>query len=389
MRHYTICIVTAGRSDYGLLHPLLDAIVAHNRLLMELVVTGNHLSNKFGSTYKEIVKDGFKIDYKVKTYFGLDSKVGVAHSIGAGVKGFSDVFEVMEPDLIILLGDRYEVFSAATAGFVMGIPIAHIHGGEVTFGSDDDTYRHCITKLSTLHFVATDKYKKRVVQLGESPEKVFTVGGLGVEVISKLKLLTKIEIEKKLGIKFLDRNLLITLHPSEDSLDESLKNFSILLDVLNKLTNTLLIFTYPNCDKNSLSIIKMLDEFVMKNKNSVVFKSLGVMSYLSCVNYVDGVVGNSSSGLLEVPSFKKGTINIGDRQKGRVRADSVIDCKFNYEEISDAINMLYANDFKNTLDKVKNPYDHGCTSSSILKEVVKYLCQESSMTKKEFYDIKN
>ena len=283
------------------------------------------MSPEFGLTYKEIEKD-FNINLSLETLTSSDTSVGIATSMGLGLIRFADAYKQLKPDLVLVLGDRYEIFSATAASLVARIPVAHLHGGETTEGAFDEALRHSITKMSHLHFVAADEYKNRVIQLGEQPENVFQVGGLGVDSIKRLKLLSKQELEASLGIKLLDKNLLITFHPVTLETQTASQQMEELLGALSDLTNTNLIFTMPNADTDGRVLIQMIEEFCSKNTNAHCFTSLGQLRYFSAINYIDGVVGNSSSGLAEVPSFKKATINIGDRQKGRLKADSVIDC---------------------------------------------------------------
>jgi GDP/UDP-N,N'-diacetylbacillosamine 2-epimerase (hydrolysing) len=319
-----ICVVTGSRADYGLLRFVMQEIKDDPELTLQLIATGMHLSPTFGLTYKEIEGDGFNISVKVETLTSSDTSVGISHSIARGITGCAEALSMLKPDLIVVLGDRFEIFASVVAALVAKIPVAHIHGGETTIGAFDEGIRHSITKMSHLHFVAAEKYRTRVVQLGENPKNVFLVGGLGVDGIKKISLLGKEELEYSLGIEFRPRNLLITFHPAtlEDVTAET--QMKELLTALSRLQNTSLLFTMPNADTGGLVLIKMVAEFVESHDNAYSFISMGQQRYLSCIAQVDGVVGNSSSGLTEVPSFKKGTINIGTRQLGRLQAPSVI-----------------------------------------------------------------
>jgi len=381
-----ICVFTGTRAEYGLLKPLMEEIKKDKDLELQIIASGMHLSPEFGQTYKEIEKDGFKIDEKVEMLLSSDTDVGVSKSIGLGIIGYTDALLRLKPDIAVVLGDRFEALAFAVASFTLKIPIAHLYGGEITEGALDEGYRHAITKLSYLHFTSTKEYKKRVVQLGESPDRVFNVGALGIDNIKKLNLLSKEEAEKRIGKNFKKRNLLITFHPVTLEYGNSVNQFKELLKALDELEDTLLIFTKANADAEGRQINKLIDEYVSKNSDkSVVFTNMGQLLYLSTMKYVDAVVGNSSSGIIEAPSFKIGTINIGDRQKGRIRAKSIIDCKPEYEDIKIAIKKLYSNEFQENLKKVKNPYGEGNASKKI-KEILKFF--EIKNIKKDFYDLK-
>lgn len=380
-----ICVVTGSRADYGLLRRVIKGIQNDPEFTLQLIVTGTHLSQKFGLTYNEIKLDDIKIHAEIDTVGDSDSPAEIAESMGRGLTGFGDIFEKLKPDMLVVLGDRFEIFAAAAAALVARIPIAHIHGGELTEGAFDDALRHSITKMSNLHFVATEKCRRRVVQLGEDPECIFLVGGLGVDAIRNVKLLQKEEIEIEMGIKFFKKNLLITFHPETLGSLAPEKQFEELLYVLDLLEDTLLIFTMPNTDTGGIQISEMIKSFVKTHTHAYFYKSLGQQKYLSVVSQVDGVVGNSSSGLLEVPSFRKGTINIGDRQKGREQASSVLNCAPERESIRIAIETLYSKDFRNLLGQTRNPYGEGGASGKIL-EILSSVPTKKS-TKKDFYDL--
>ena len=380
-----ICIVTGSRAEYGLLRWLMEDLRNDPELTLQIVATGMHLSPEFGLTYLEIENDGFYIDQKVEMLLSSDTPVGITKSMGLALTGFADALNQLKPDLLIVLGDRFEIFCAATAAMVARIPIAHIHGGESTEAAIDEAIRHSITKMSQLHFVAAEEYRKRVIQLGEQPDKVFLVGGLGVDSIKRLNLMSRAELEKSLDFKFGSKNLMITFHPVTL---EDVTATSQLIDLLASLQNiydTNLIFTLPNADAGGRLLIKMINDFVEHHPNSRAFTSLGQLRYLSCIQYVDGVVGNSSSGLLEVPSFKKGTINIGDRQRGRLKANSVIDCLPDQKNITEAIRILYSVEFNESLPKVQNPYGDGGASKQIVEVIKK--CSLSNIIQKSFFNI--
>lgn len=381
-----ICVITGSRAEYGLLRWVMQEIKESENLELQLIVCGMHLSEAFGSTLSEIENDGFKVNYKVDVLDSIDdSSLGVTSAMSRGLVGFAGAFESLKPDVIVVLGDRFEIFSAVTAALIAKIPVAHIHGGEITIGAFDDALRHSITKMSHLHFVATQEYKNRVVQLGENPKTVFVVGGLGIENINKLKLLNKPELEKALNLKFENKSLLVTFHPV--TLDEitPLEQVNELLAALNELKNTILIFTSPNADPGGSVIRKQIDEFVKKKSNAYFFASLGQLKYLSCLAQIYGVVGNSSSGILEVPSLKKGTINIGDRQKGRTQSTSIINCLPNKASILEALATLFSDEFQKSLSGTINPYGVGNSSKEVV-EVLNSISLEGIM-KKFFYDI--
>jgi GDP/UDP-N,N'-diacetylbacillosamine 2-epimerase (hydrolysing) len=380
-----ICVVTGSRAEYGLLHLVMDAIQKSGELELQLIATGMHLSPEFGLTYREIEKDGFQIDIKVEMLLSSDTPTGIAKSMGLGMIGFADAFNELKPGLLLVLGDRYEIFVAVSAATIARIPIAHLHGGETTEGAFDEAFRHSITKMSHLHFVAAEEYRKRVIQLGEHPERVFQVGGLGVDNIYKLKLLEQKELETSLNFEFGQKNLLVTFHSVTLETSTSARQLEELLNALDKLKDTHLIFTMPNSDTEGRVLFKIINDFVVKHPNTKYFTSLGKLRYLSCIKQVDGVIGNSSSGLAEVPSFKTGSINIGDRQKGRLKAESVIDCEPNKTSISKALAQLYSPEFQAKLTKVKNPYGSGGASDAIV-EILKDVSLDGIL-KKQFFDL--
>ena len=386
MKKKKICVVTGSRADYGLLYWLMKSIKNETDLELQIIATGMHLSPEFGLTYKEIEKDGYYIDKKVEMLLSADTSSAVSKSTGLGLIGFADAFHELNPDIVVLLGDRFEVLAAAIAANFARIPISHISGGETTVGALDEAIRHSITKMAWWHFVAADEYEKRVIQLGEHPDRVFNVGDVGVDAIKKATLLSKEELTKKSGIQFGEKNLLITYHPVTLEKQTSQKQFQALLDVFYDLKDLNLIFTMPNADSDGRIIKQMIDEFVLNNSNnSIAFISMGHLNYLSTLQFVDGVVGNSSSGLAEVPTFKIGTINIGDRQKGRLKAKSVINCKPIKDSIKDAIGMLYSEDFQQMVPSVVNPYGEGYATEKIMA-VLKHQPIPKE-TKKEFYDL--
>ena len=379
-----ICVVTGSRADYGLLRWVMQGIKEDPELILQVIATGMHLSSTFGLTYKEIEADGFRIDLKLEILNDSDSPVGIAESMGQGLIGCAKAFDDLQPDIVVVLGDRFEIFAAAAA-LVARIPIAHLHGGETTIGAYDEAFRHSITKMSQLHFVAAEEYRNRVIQLGENPSSVFLVGGLGVDNIRNLVLLDKGELEDSLKLKFNAKSLLITFHPVTLENQTAEHQMKELLNVLSELRETTIIFTMPNADTGGRALIGMIEEFVIHNSNARAFTSLGQLRYLSCIDIVDGVVGNSSSGVMEVPSFKKGTINIGDRQLGRLQAKSIINSQPKEKNIRDSIERLYSEDFKRVLLETTNPYGEGGASARIVK-VLREVSLDG-VIKKTFYDL--
>ena len=380
-----ICVITGSRAEYGLLYWLMKEIDADQDLELQIIVTGMHLSKEFGNTYQQIENDGFSINKKVDISLVSDSEVGISKSMGLAMIGLSGAFNDLKPDLIVILGDRFEIFSAASAAMIAKIPIAHLHGGEATEGAFDESIRHSITKMSHLHFTATNKYKDRVVQLGEQPDRVFNVGGLGIDNINKLKLLSKSDLENVINFSFGEKNILVTFHPVTLENSTAKVQFKELLDSINELQNTKIIFTKANSDTDGRIINSMIDAYVDDYDNTIAFTSMGQLNYLSALQFMDAVVGNSSSGLLEAPSFNIGTIDIGDRQKGRIKADSVISCLPNKKNIDNALKKLYSKDFQNIVKNVKNPYEKGGASKSIL-DIIKNFNLDNIL-KKTFYDL--
>ena len=380
-----ICVITGTRAEYGLLRWVMQGIRDASDLTLQVVATGMHLSPEFGMTYQEIERDGFTIDRKVEMLMSSDSAVGIAKSMGLGLIGFADALSELKPDLILVLGDRFEIFSAVSAALVARMPVAHLHGGEATEGLIDEAFRHSITKMSHLHFVAAEEYRQRVIQLGEQPHQVFLVGGLGLDSINRMKLLDRNELETALNFKLGPKNLLITFHPVTLEIATAAEQMNELLASLAELQDTHLIFTMPNADTDGRVLIDMVEKFAAHHSHSCAFTSLGQLRYLSAIAQVDGVVGNSSSGLAEVPSFKKGTINIGDRQRGRLLAKSIISCKPERSEITAAIKRLYTQEFQELLLSVVNPYGEGGASKKII-EVIRSV-DLGGLLKKAFYDI--
>jgi len=381
-----VLVVTGTRAEYGLLRWVIDGIAKSNLLELQLCTTGMHLSPEFGLTYKEIEADGYQIDSKIEMLLSADTPSAITKSMGLGLIGFADELNRLKPDLILILGDRYEIMCAGMAATVARIPIAHLHGGEATEGCIDEAIRHSITKMSHLHFVAAEKYRKRVIQLGENPNRVFCVGGLGIDNILKLNLLSKQELEDSLDFKLSVKSMLVTFHPVTLEGNTSGDQMRELLASLSEFKDYKIIFTMPNADTDGREIFKLIESFCLDNHNCRACTSLGQLRYLSCLKYVDIVVGNSSSGLAEVPSFKIPTVNIGDRQKGRLKAGSVIDCSPKKNQITSAINRAVSLDFKESCKVIKNPYGKGGASQKIVQTIESITLKD--IIKKSFHDIK-
>ncbi|MEI7612337.1 MAG: UDP-N-acetylglucosamine 2-epimerase [Betaproteobacteria bacterium] len=380
-----ICVITGTRAEYGLLRWVMQGIKDDPDLTLQVIATGMHLSPEFGLTYQEIERDGFVIDRKVEMLTSSDTPVGIAKSMGLGLIGFADALNELKSDLIVVLGDRFDIFSAVAAALPARIPVAHLHGGELTEGAFDEAVRHSITKMSHLHFVAAEEYRQRVIQLGEQPDRVFLVGGLGIDNIKRLRLLEREELESALGFEFGQKNLLVTFHPVTLDAVSATEQMDELLSALTELQDTRLVFTMPNADTGGRALIRRVEQFVEQHPNACAFSSLGQLRYLSCIAQVDAVVGNSSSGLLEVPSFRKGTINIGDRQRGRLLASSIINCEPMRDKIAAALRRLYSADFQAGLSQVQNPYGDGGASEKVIKIIKRQSLD--GIAKKFFYDL--
>ena len=382
-----ICVISGTRSEYGLLYWVMKSIEKQPELNLQLIVTGMHLSSEFGLTYKQIEQDGFVIDKKLEILVSSDTSVGISKSMGLGMITFSEAFNELKPDIVLVLGDRFEIFSAVSAAMIARIPIAHCHGGEATEGLIDESIRHSITKMSHIHFCSTNDYKKRIIQLGESPKSVQNVGALGIENINKLTLLSKKDFEDSISFKLNEKlNFLVTFHPVTLENSTASEQVSQLLESLDLINNCKIIFTKSNSDTDGRIINDMIEEYVLKNpKKSVCFSSLGQLRYLSALQYVDCVIGNSSSGLIEVPSFKKATVNIGDRQRGRIMGESVIQCLPKKNEIIKAIKKAISTSFKNSvLLNSTNPYGEG-NSSELIVNTLKNI-ELTDILKKRFHD---
>lgn len=382
-----VCVVTGTRAEYGLLKPLIEKINNHAEFQLQLVVTGMHLSPEFGLTYKEIEQDGFEITERNEMLLSSDTPNGITKSVGLGTIGFADIFTRIVPDMVVILGDRYEMFAAATAAMIHRIPIAHIHGGELTLGAIDDAIRHSITKMSTLHFTSTEEYRRRVIQMGEAPENVFHVGALGVENIRAQNLMNREELSKSIGFSLNKPYVMATFHPVTLENNTAGEQFENLLAALDRFPEYRIIFTKANADTDGRIINRKIDRYVEQNSSRALsYASLGMLRYLSALNYCEMVIGNSSSGITEAPSFRIPTVNIGNRQLGRIRAESVIDCGNSIEDICMAIEKAKTLKEEGVLRNTENPYEKSGTSKRIFSEIKNYLLQDR-MTEKRFYDI--
>lgn len=380
-----ICVITGTRAEFGLLRPLIELIANDKELQLQLIATGMHLSPEFGYTLNEITEAGFMVDKKVECLLSSDSSVGVSKTIALAISGFADALESLQPDLVVVLGDRTEILGAVIAAGMANIPIAHLHGGETTEGAYDEAIRHSITKFSHLHFTSTEAYRKRVIQLGEQPNTVFNVGAIGLDAIKKLKLLSREEFENSIGLKLKKRNVLITYHPVTLEKEAPIETFQNILTSLDELTDTALIFTHANSDKNGRIINKMITEYVNSHKDKAVeFKSLGQLRYLSALQFVDFVIGNSSSSILEVPAFHIPTINIGDRQKGRICNESVINSNNSLEDIKKSITFALDKTFREKIQQQELLYGNGTAAEKILQIIKEH---NHISIKKSFHNI--
>lgn len=379
-----VCVVTGSRADYGLLKCLMRDIKTSPDLELQVIVTGMHLCGDFGSTYLEVEEDGFEFSCTVDMLLNSDSPAAIAKSIGIGVMGFSDAFVNLQPDYVILLGDRFEVFAAASAAYTMGIPIVHLHGGEATEGSLDEGYRHAITKLSSLHLTATNEYRKRVIQMGHSPDSVHAVGAMGLDAIENVKPTSITSLEDYLGISLSGEVLLVTFHPETHEADPAECQIAGMLDAMARI-EAKIVFTMPNADSGGRKIWTLIESFVVENKSRACFhRSLGQDRYLSLLSRVSAVVGNSSSGIIEAPSFGIGTVNIGRRQAGRICADSVINCSSSSDDIFASINKALDPSFRKLAREVVNPYGTPGASKRIIRILNAW---DWSVTSQAFYDL--
>lgn len=384
-----ICVVTGSRADYGILYPLLKKLKCCSTFDLQIVVTGMHVCREFGSTFQEIEKDGFRINGKVDIALLNDSRTDISKAVGRGCIGFADTFKRLQPDLVVVLGDRFEILAAAISAYIARIPIAHIHGGEVTEGAMDDAFRHSITKMSVLHFTSAQGYRKRVIQLGESKDRVFNVGALGVDNILSLKLRSRKELEGELDISFGARTALVTFHPATLEDEPSSRQFDELLKALDAFPGLKRIFTLPNADTGGKAIIGAINKYVKSNPaRAYSFASLGRLNYLSVLNQVDVVVGNSSGGIIEAPSFRKPVVNVGSRQKGRIMAGNVINCRPRDKDIAAALRKAFSPGFIRSCRRVRSPYGDGKAAGKIVR-IISDTIDTIRGVRKVFNDIQN
>ncbi len=389
MGRYTVCIVTGTRAEYGLLRPVIKQFLKNDKFIVKLIVTGAHLSEKFGNTVCEIEKDGIEIYKKIDILkFGTSTDYEISKTMAHTLNEFTEFFhnEKTLPDILLVLGDRYEIFSVCLAAAAFKIPVAHISGGDVTYGAADDYYRHCITKISSLHFPSCEEYAKRVIQLGENPKFVHNVGGLGDENLRKLKLLSKDELEASINFDLNRKYALVTYHPETAGNTDSEKQFNELLNAIKNF-DIACIFTKANADAGGARINELIDEFCKQNKQHIAFTSMGVLRYLSAMKYCDIVIGNSSSGVVETPSLKVPTVNIGERQKGRINSLNIINCKTDEKSIETAIEKALSDEFIKEAKQAKSPYNGGDTSKKIVDFTLEYINSENYAKAKIFYDI--
>lgn len=378
-----VLVVTGTRAEYGLLYWTMKEIEKDEDLKLQLIVTGNHLSPQYGMTIKQIEDDGFNIDEKIDILISSEQKSSVLKSMGLEMIQMAQSFDRLKPDILLVLGDRYETFIAATCAMMMNIPIAHMNGGESTEGAVDEQIRHAITKMAHIHFAGAEIYKEKIIKMGEEAWRVYNVGQAGIENIKRLKLLSKQELEKQLKIKLSKKIFLVTYHPVTLDLENIEYQIEQLLISLNQYVKKAdIIFTYPNADFGSQKIIDSINKYALGKKNVHIVHSLGQLKYLSLLKCADIVIGNSSSGIIESPIFKIPTINIGDRQKGRIRNKNIIDCKCEYNEIINSIDRGLSNEFKETLNNMKNFYGDGSTSKQIVIILKKLLLNKKILFKK-------
>lgn len=382
-----IVVATATRAEYGLLRPVIKQLLSEKDLVTKVVVTGAHLSPEFGMTVHEIENDQINIEKKIEILLSSDTPVAVSKSMGLALISFAEYFEESQPDALLVLGDRYETLAICCAAMNARVPIFHMYGGETTEGAVDEAIRHSITKMSYLHFTSTERYRKRVIQLGEDPERVYTVGAVGIENALKTELLSQEELEKSLGCKLGECYAIVTFHPVTLEYSSARKQIDELLKVTEAFPNMKFLFTKANADADGRVINACIEEFLQTHNNIYLYSSLGMKRYLSAVKNARMVIGNSSSGLLEVPTFGIPTVNIGDRQKGRIQADSILNCKPEYEDIKNAIEKAMSTEFVKKARTASNPYGDGNTSTKVVGIIRKWMNLQSLDIKKKFFDI--
>jgi UDP-N-acetylglucosamine 2-epimerase (non-hydrolysing) len=379
-----VCVVTGSRAEYGLLYWLMRDVADDPALQLQVVATGMHLSPEFGLTYRQIEADGFTIDAKVEMLLSADSPVAVSKALGLGVIGFADALPRLQPDIMVVLGDRFEILAAVQAAMIARIPVAHVHGGETSEGAFDEGIRHAITKMAQLHFVAAEPYRKRVVQLGESPARVFNVGAPGLDHLARTPLLSRDDLASSLSFPLGRPLFLVTYHPATLGRQSPMEAFGHLLDALRGFPDASMVFTYPNADTGGRALIASIDAFVAQSAGrATAFASLGQQRYLSLMREADVIIGNSSSGLTEAPALCRATVNIGDRQKGRLKASSVIDVEERCEDIVAGIRHALSQGFRDSLPATRSLYGRGDASASIVA------CLKAALPslQKPFFDI--
>jgi|TARA_B110000879_G_C11183395_1_gene519800 UDP-N-acetylglucosamine 2-epimerase (non-hydrolysing) len=386
MQNIKITVFTGTRAEYGLLYWLINDINEDKKLTLQLLVSGSHLSPEFGLTYTQILDDGFHIDEKVEMLVSSNSPMGTAKSMGLGVLGYADALERLSPDLIVILGDRYEALAVAQTSLIMGIPILHLHGGEASEGANDDAFRHAITKLSNLHATSTDSYRKRVIQLGESPDRVVNVGAMGLDYLQRGDFLNRNELSASLKFDLSKPFFVVTYHPVTLGDEDPIPSCQALLEALEHFHSHQVIFTYPNADDGGREIIPLIESYASSNPGRVLaIPSLGQIRYLSAVKYADAVIGNSSSGVIEVPSFDVPTVNVGVRQQGRLAAKSVLHCSATVDGILEAIALAVSRNYKKEDEKILNPYGQGNASLKVIKMIKSF----NFSRMKVFYDLES
>lgn len=379
-----IAIITATRAEYGLLRPLIELVHSDQELELQLLVTGAHLSPNHGNTWQQIEADGFSITKKFEMLLASDSSVAISKAMGLAQISFAEAFEELKPDVAVILGDRYEMLAVASSALMFNLPVAHIHGGELTYGAIDDAIRHAITKMSNLHFTSTEEYRQRVIQMGEQPETVFNTGAIGLDSIKNLHLLGRNELENTLDIKLKKQNFIITVHPETKSNVPVKQQIDELLHSLDHFDDTFLFFTSANADAQGSEINARLKEYAATHPDKALFvNSLGQIRHLSCLKHFDMVIGNSSSGIIEAPSFKTPVVNIGTRQQGRIMAENIINCNTTRNEIKQAINKGLSKPFQESIKNLKSPYGEGNAAPKILN----ILKTHNIKSIKKFHDI--
>ncbi len=381
-----ISILTSTRADFGLLKNLIHELNKNKKFSISVIASGSHYAKKYGETYKEIVKNKININEKIVFKSILDNEYGISKTFAQCVEKSTKILKKISPDLFIVLGDRYEVLASVISANILQIPVGHIHGGELTYGSADDGFRHSITKMSHIHFTAHKIYKDRVIQLGENPKKTFVVGGLGVDSLKKTKLLSRKDLEKKFNIKFKKKNYLVCFHPETSKKNSPKRQINEILSALKKIKETCIFFTMPGADLGNSLIEKEIKKFTSLNKNCFFYKSLGQVNYFSFLNQMNAIIGNSSSGILEMPYFRKATINLGDRQLGRLHSKSIINIPVRRKDILNSLKKIYSPSFKNMIKKEKSPYGNGGASVRIV-EILKKI-KTDNLFQKKFYNIR-